>query len=640
MTPERRAERRGDGVWRAIHAAENAFTPVLLVLITLLLLVAIVTRLLGVSGIRASGDYVRHLVLWISFAGAIITTRERSHLSLSIGVERIPARARRWVVTLTSIVASAVCTTLAVSSLSFILEGFDRSSRVGLVPVRVATAIMPIGFAIMAVRFIRTPERGSGRRAVVLLGLAAGILIGFAPLATSIVSMAPEASGFTAWISTASSSVSAVMAPILDTLHLPLVLLLVACVLLGGPIFVLVGGLASLFFLHAGVALETAPNQAFTMLTGDLVPSIPLFTLAGYIISEGRSGDRLVRLFRALFGWLPGGLALMSVLICAFLTTFTGASGVTIIAVGTLLLFILKNGGYDERFGRGLLTASGSIGLLFPPSLPVILYGVVSLTNIKHLFVGGLLPGVVLVASLAVIGAWRARRDRVPRTPFHPREALAGLWVSLGEIILPILILVLFLRGITTLVETGAIAVLYAIVLEVFVHRDLKLRQLPAIFLKSVVILGGILVILATASAFSYYIVDAQIPMALADWLQAHVRSPIVFLLLLNVALIIKGFFIDIFSAITIVVPLIAPLGAKYGIDPVHLGIIFLANLELGYLTPPLGLNLFLASYRFEKPIARIYRDVIPFQLAMLVAVLIITYVPGMTTWLLGVLKL
>jgi tripartite ATP-independent transporter DctM subunit len=174
----------------------------------------------------------------------------------------------------------------------------------------------------------------------------------------------------------------------------------------------------------------------------------------------------------------------------------------------------------------------------------------------------------------------------------------------------------------------------------VFVHRDLKLRQLPAIFLKSVVILGGILVILATASAFSYYIVDAQIPMALADWLQAHVRSPIVFLLLLNVALIIKGFFIDIFSAITIVVPLIAPLGAKYGIDPVHLGIIFLANLELGYLTPPLGLNLFLASYRFEKPIARIYRDVIPFQLAMLVAVLIITYVPGMTTWLLGVLKL
>ena len=216
-------------------------------------------------------------------------------------------------------------------------------------------------------------------------------------------------------------------------------------------------------------------------------------------------------------------------------------------------------------------------------------------------------------------------------------QLLPALWSSLGEILLPVLILVLFLKGITTLVETGAVAVIYAIVLEVVVHRDLKLRQLPAVFLKSVVILGGILIILATASGFSYYIVDAQIPQQFTQWLRAHVTSPIVFLLLLNLVLIIKGFFIDIFSAITIVVPLIAPLGVAYGINPVHLGIIFLANLELGYLTPPLGLNLFLASYRFEKPIVRIYRDVLPFQLVMLASVLIITYVPWMTTALLNV---
>ena len=409
--------------------------------------------------------------------------------------------------------------------------------------------------------------------------------------------------------------------------------------LLGGPIFVLVGGLALLFFLHSGGALETAANQAYTMLTGDVIPSIPLFTLAGYIISEGKSGERLVRLFRTLFGWLPGGLAFMSILICAFLTTFTGASGVTIIAVGTLLLFVLKGSGYDERFGRGLLTASGSIGLLFPPSLPVILYGVVSLTNIKQMFVGGILPGIFLVLSIAAIGVWRARKDRVPRIAFDLREALPALGKALGEILLPVLILVLFLRGITTLVETGAVAVIYAVVLEVVIHRDLKLRQLPAVFLKSVVILGGILVILAAASGFSYYIVDAQIPVQLAQWLRGHVTSPFVFLILLNLVLLIKGFFIDIFSAITIVVPLIAPLGAAYGINPVHLGVIFLANLELGYLTPPLGLNLFLASYRFDKPVIQIYRDVIPFQLVMLVAVLVITYVPWMTTALLNVIK-
>jgi tripartite ATP-independent transporter DctM subunit len=623
----------------ALRAAENTFSPILLVLLALILLITIVARLFDVSSIRAFNDYIRSLVLWISFAGALITTRERSHLSLSIGVERIPRAARRWVVTGTSLVAAAVCTVLAASAFSFILTGFDPGARVGVVPIRVATLVMPLGFLFMTVRFILTPERGSGRRAVVLAGVLAGLVIGWSPLVNGLLSLLPGSGPAAAWLGTAGTSFADATAPVLGALHLPLICLLIVSVFLGGPIFVLVGGLAVLFFLHSGGALETAANQAFTMLTGDVIPSIPLFTLAGYIISEGKSGDRLVQLFRALFGWLPGGLALMSILICAFLTTFTGASGVTIIAVGTLLLFILKGSGYNERFGRGLLTASGSIGLLFPPSLPVILYGVISMTNIKTMFVGGILPGIFLVLSIGAIGVWRARRDRIPRTPLDLRQALPALWKSLGEILLPILILVLFLKGITTLVETGAVAVLYALVLEVVVHRDLKIRQLPAVFLKSVIILGGILVILACASGFSYYIVDAQIPPQLAQWLRAHVSSPFVFLLLLNLVLIIKGFFIDIFSAITIVVPLIAPLGAVYGINPVHLGIIFLANLELGYLTPPLGLNLFLASYRFEKPIVEIYRDVIPFQLVMLAAVLIITYVPWMTTALLGIFR-
>jgi tripartite ATP-independent transporter DctM subunit len=624
---------------KVIHAIENSFSPVLLLLATLILAADIVARLLGVSALRASTDYVRHLVLWISFAGAMITTREKSHLSMSLGVERMPERMRRVVATGTSFVAVAVCTALAAASLSFVLSGFDPTDTVGVIPIRAAALVMPVGFAVIVIRFILTPVRGRGRRLFAAAGIFAGLVVGWDPLVGALGALFPPLSPAAGWLSTAGPAVSQAFAPVLSVLHLPLVLLLVASVFLGGPIFVLVGGLALLFFLHSGGSLESASNQAYTMLTGDVIPSIPLFTLAGYVISEGKSGERLVRLFRTLFGWLPGGLAFMSILICAFLTTFTGASGVTIIAVGGLLLFILKDSGYDERFGRGLLTASGSIGLLFPPSLPVILYGVVSMTNIKHMFVGGILPGAFMVLSIAAIGVWRARRDRVPRIAFNPREALPSLWKALGEILLPVLILVLFLKGITTLVETGAVAVIYAIVLEVFVHKDLKLRQLPAVFLKSVVILGGILAILATASGFSYYIVDAQIPMHLAEWLRAHVVSPIVFLLLLNLVLIIKGFFIDIFSAITIVVPLIAPLGVAYGINPVHLGIIFLANLELGYLTPPLGLNLFLASYRFEQPIVRIYRDVIPFQLVMLASVLIITYVPWMTTALLSVLK-
>jgi C4-dicarboxylate transporter, DctM subunit len=536
-------------------------------------------------------------------------------------------------------VAVAVCTALTAASLSFVVSGFDSSALVGIIPVQAAAFVMPIGFAVIAVRFILTPVPGRGRRGIAALGVLIGIVIGWEPLASALAALLPASGSAAAWLNDAGPSIAQALAPVLSVLHLPLIILLVLSVFLGGPIFVLVGGLALLFFLHAGGALESAANQSYTMLTGDVIPSIPLFTLAGYIISEGKSGERLVRLFRTLFGWLPGGLAFMSILICAFLTTFTGASGVTIIAVGGLLLFILKDSGYDERFGRGLITASGSIGLLFPPSLPVILYGVISMTNIKHMFVGGLLPGAFMVLSIAAIGVWRARRDRVPRTAFNPKEALPALLNALGEILLPVLILVLFLKGITTLVETSAVAVIYAILLEVVVHRDLKMSQLPGVFLKSVIILGGILIILATASGFSYYIVDAQIPVQLTEWLKAHVVSPFVFLLLLNLILIIKGFFIDIFSAITIVVPLIAPLGAAYGINPVHLGIIFLANLELGYLTPPLGLNLFLASYRFEKPLVRIYRDVIPFQLVMLASVLIITYVPWMTTALLNVVK-
>jgi tripartite ATP-independent transporter DctM subunit len=623
---------------KVVHAVENSFSPVLLVLATLILAADIVARLLGVSALRASTDYVRHLVLWISFAGAMITTREKSHLSMSLGVERMPGRMKRAVETGTSFVAVAVCTALAAASLSFVLSGFDPTDTVGVIPIQAAAFVMPVGFAVIVIRFILTPVRGRGRRLLAAAGILAGLVVGWDPLISAFGALLPPLSPAAVWLGTAGPAVSQAFAPVLSVLHLPLVILLVASVFLGGPIFVLVGGLALLFFLHSGGSLESAANQAYTMLTGDVIPSIPLFTLAGYVISEGKSGERLVQLFRTLFGWLPGGLAFMSILICAFLTTFTGASGVTIIAVGTLLLFILKDSGYDERFGRGLLTASGSIGLLFPPSLPVILYGVVSMTNIKHMFVGGILPGAFMVLSIAAIGVWRARRDRVPRIAFNLREALPSLWKALGEILLPVLILVLFLKGITTLVETGAVAVIYAIVLEVFVHKDLKLRQLPAVFLKSVVILGGILAILATASGFSYYIVDAQIPMQLAEWLRAHVVSPFVFLLLLNLVLIIKGFFIDIFSAITIVVPLIAPLGAAYGINPVHLGIIFLANLELGYLTPPLGLNLFLASYRFNQPLVRIYRDVIPFQLVMLASVLIITYVPWMTTALLNVL--
>jgi tripartite ATP-independent transporter DctM subunit len=375
------------------------------------------------------------------------------------------------------------------------------------------------------------------------------------------------------------------------------------------------------------------------MLSGPVIPALPLFTLAGFIISESKAGERLVRLFRALFGWLPGGLSVMAILICAFLTTFTGASGVTILAVGGLLFYVLTTGGYKKEFSTGLLTASGSIGLLFPPSLPVILYGVVAQVSIKEMFVGGILPGVFMVLALVAMGTVASIRQKVPRTQFRIREVLPSLRDSVWEILLPFLVLLFFLTGQMTLVETAAFSVLYAFVVEVIIHRDIKWREVPGVFLKSAVIMGGVLVILSVAKGLSYYIVDVEFPTRLVEWMRAVVGSKFVFLILLNLALLVVGCFMDIFSAITVVVPLIIPLGIAYGVHPVHLGIIFLANLELGYLTPPVGINLFLASYRFNEPLARIYKVVIPFLLVLLAAVLVITYVPWMTTGLLKVFK-
>ncbi len=460
------------------------------------------------------------------------------------------------------------------------------------------------------------------------------LFAGIGPVANTLWSVGAEG------IAAAASVLQGGVAAAMNVLHVPLVLALIAAALLGAPVFVLLGGLAVLFFTHSGGSLEVIPNEAYTMLSGPMIPSLPLFTLAGFIISESKAGERLVRLFRALFGWLPGGLAIMSVILCAFMTTFTGASGVTILAVGSLLMFILTAGSYKERFSTGLLTSAGSIGLLFPPSLPIILYGVMAQVSIKDMFVGGILPGAFMVLTLAAMGVVRAVRDKVPRVPFTTKEAGLSILPAIGEVLLPVFILMLFLGGVMTIVETAAFAVVYALVLEVVVHRDIPWKKLPEVFFKSGLIVGGVLAILSVAKGLSYYIVDAEIPMRMTDWMLARVGSKYLFLALLNVALLIVGCFLDIFSAITVVVPLIIPLGVAYGVNPVHLGIIFLANLELGYLTPPVGMNLFLASYAFNKPLGAIYRYVVPFLLIELGAVLVITYLPWLTTVLLGIIKL
>lgn len=413
---------------------------------------------------------------------------------------------------------------------------------------------------------------------------------------------------------------------------------------LGSPIFAVIGAVGLLAFHYAGIDSSAVIVELFRIASAPTLMAIPLFTFAGYLLAESRTPKRLVALSQTLLGWIPGGVAVVSLVSCAVFTAFTGASGVTIIALGGLLYPILREQRYSERFSLGLLTTSGSLGLLFPPSLPLILYGMVASNtrsfgggvpdvSIDKLFIAGIMPGILLVVLLS---AYSVRKNRGTGTiPFSLKNALAALRASAWEVPLPFIILGGIYGGFFTATEAAAITVVYVLVVEVFVYRDLTLTgDVPRIMRESVVLVGAIVIILGCAMGLTNYLIDEEVPMKLFEWVRALVTSKAVFLVTLNLFLIVVGMMMDVFSAIIVVVPLIIPIATAYGIDPVHLGIIFLTNLEIGYLTPPVGLNLFISSYRFNKTIPEVLRSVVPFFLILLVALAVITYVPELSTFL------
>ncbi len=407
-------------------------------------------------------------------------------------------------------------------------------------------------------------------------------------------------------------------------------LVLLVLALAGTPLFAIIAASALLGFARGGVDPMAVVGEFFRIADMPVLLAIPLFTFAGYLLSESGAPKRLVRLSNALLSWLPGGLALVALVTCALFTAFTGASGVTIVAVGALLYPAFRHAGYEERFSLGLLTTGGSLGLLFPPSLPLILYGVVAGTNVDRLFLAGVLPGLVMVLLL---GVWCLHQGgRIQEgAPFSWREAGAALAAAAWELPLPLLVLGGVYSGVFAVSEVAAVTALYVTVVEVGVHREVTWRQLPGVMRESAVLVGGILVILGASLASTNYLIDAQVPEKLFAFVTTHVASKFTFLVVLNIFLLILGMILDIFSAVVIVVPLVLPLAAGYGIDPLHLGMIFLANMQIGYSTPPVGMNLFIASYRFGKPVLELYRASLPFVLLLLLAVLVITYVPALS---------
>jgi tripartite ATP-independent transporter DctM subunit len=487
----------------------------------------------------------------------------------------------------------------------------------------------------MVLRFLLRLETGRYR---IFAGLA--IVIGTAAALPAIAKLLwgfdpPEP--FFSWVNT-----------LYDTawfIRLPAILFLILAAFTGMPIFAAIGGIAVIMLQGGGREPEAVPIQIFSALTDIDIIAIPLFTLTGFFLSESRAGERLVRTFRALFSWLPGGMIIAAVIICAFFTSFTGASGVTILALGGILHTILTENKYSERFSIGLLTSVGCIGLMFPPCLSIVLVATAINTilhfmnipvtySIIHFFIGAIIPGLILVFAMIATGMIASAKVKIPSEKFNAAHAFQSLKDSFFEILLPIILIAGYFSGRLTLAEASAVSVIYVVIIEVFINKDIPVADIPKVFLKAVKIIGGVLAILAMAKALSYAIIDSGVPEKFTFWMQSAVKSKWVFLLLLNLALLVTGCLMDIFSAILVVLPLIVPLGHAYGIDPVHLGIIFIMNLEVGYLTPPVGLNLFLSSYRFEKPFAQVCRNVLPFLIIQFAVVLLVTYVPLLSTWL------
>ena len=587
--------------------AEDALAAAVLVLMVALPVVDLALRWTLQTSVPGGTSFVQNLTLWAGFVGAMIAARDGHHLKLTTGdvFERwINARVLALIKAVLSV---AVCAGLGWASYGFVISEMESPVRLGgWLPPWVFIAILPPAFAIIGVRFALVLDRLEDK----------AVALGGALIALAFAVMPVEMAEVLLW---------------------PAIIAVLLVALVGLHIFIVLGAAALVLFTAADVPVAAIMVEAYRIVVSPAIPTIPLFVLAGLLLASGRAGERLLALFQGYFGWIPGGLAIVVILSCAFFSTFTGASGVTILALGGLMLPMLVKSGYAGRFSLGLVTASGSIGLLFPPSLAVILYAVVARVPIPDMFKAGFVPGLVLVVAVCAFGVVMGIRAKAPRPPFEMRRALAATWAAKWEIGMPMVAIGGIFGGFMTLMEAAAVTAFYVFVTQALIHREIHVtRDMPKIFLKAITLIGGVFAILAVAMGLTNYMVDAEIPAHAAAWVEANISSRVLFLLALNVFLLAVGALMDIYSATVVVVPLILPIGAVFGIHPLHLGMIFLLNLQLGYLTPPVGMNLFLAAFRFERPFAEVCRAVLPFLGVLLVVVLVVTYVPQLSLFLVG----
>ncbi len=584
---------------RPWHRLEDLLVTALLGVMIALPLAEIGLRQFSV-GIPSAPDFLRHLTLLVGMAGGALAAREGRLLALAGASSLLRGRGAAVARIVASSATVAIAALLALASLRFVLQERLGGGLLAYgIPRWTLQLAMPLGFGAIALRQIWLAAPQWPSRAIALLLAAA---LGFAG------ALAPTGAALAG---------------------------LLVATLCGVPIFAALGGTALILIFHSGAPLAAIAIDHYSLVTNPALPAIPLFTLAGYFMAEGGASRRLIRVFQALSGWLRGGPAIATALICAFFTAFTGGSGVTVLALGGLLLPVLVAAHFSERDALGLITGAGSLGILLPPCLPVILYAIIAKVDINTMFLAGLLPGLLLISLTAAWGIWAGRRSPAPSLPFDRGATLHALWQAKWELGLPVVALTALFSGWATPVEAAAVTAGYAFFVEVVVHRDLHLgRDCPRVMAEAGLLIGGILLILGVALGLTNHLIHEGVPDALADWSLTHVHSRALFLLGLTVILILVGSVVEIFAAIVVVTPLLVPIGRELGIDPVHLGIIFLATMELGFLAPPFGLNLLLAASRLHRPLGEVARATLPLLAVMFLGVLLITYVPALTTWL------
>ncbi|MBU0953978.1 MAG: TRAP transporter large permease subunit [Spirochaetes bacterium] len=605
-------------------------------------------RVFRTVGLPNAARLIEHAMLGLTFFAAVYATIDRKHIVLSAGWKGRWELVAGYAGSTSSII---IYTLLFFASMSFLVLSLNNTFPIFSIPIQFFVIPLPLGFFLMLLlEFARNTDTRL-KRLLAVSGLLAGILLAL-PTINELLNYGLGLD--LAFLYSLSDS----MQLIISILKLPLILILIVLAFFGLPLFLVLGGIAGLLFLGNFDSLISVPAAAYNLLKDSSLPAIPLFTISGFLLAETGASRRLVRLFRELFGWLPGGEAIAAVLVCTFFTTFTGANGVTILALGGLLATVLMStGSYKEEDVHGLLTASSSIGLLFPPSIAIIVYFIgANFTyqanahliegvrfDMNALFIGALIPGLMLSLSMAAYGVIRSLGHNTKRPHFSAKRAGRALIASLPEILLPVLIIILWLSGIASLTEIGALVIVYLLVVEkliqVFGRKKTQAADQPTeesvpinkVIRQALPVAGGVLIIIAMAKSLSTFIIDYGIVDLFALWVSSIVTSKVVFLLLLNLALLLVGCFMDIFSAILVIAPLVIPLGGTFGIHPVHLGVIFITNLTIGFLTPPIGMNLFLAGYAFKKPVMQIYRNVLPLFVIQLIILALITWIPALS---------